>query len=405
MRITTSALIRGSRTVLAFLELGGPIRDERCGPAARRCGRGQTFTCGSAQARSTARLVRVERATSYRRPPQPAPEVDMIRMTPSMVVVVLVCAVQGGPFSGDANAQSNDYPTQAIRIIVPFPPGGPSDIVGRMFSQRMSAGMGQNLLIDNRAGAGGNIGAELVAKAKPNGYTLLFTTNGLLLAPLVYKDLLFDPARDFAPVGRTAVSTLVLLVHPSLPVKTVPQLIALARANPGAMTFAASGTGTALHLSAELFKAMAKIDMTYVPYKGSAPASQDLMAGQVTMMFDSTLLATPLIKAGRLKAIAVSTRTRSASLPDVPTIAESGLPEYEASVWYAYFAPKDTPKTVIDALVRQLQPLIKDSQLTERLAPLGATPLGGNPQDLEAASRRELPQWRKLVNDLKITAN
>jgi tripartite-type tricarboxylate transporter receptor subunit TctC len=310
-----------------------------------------------------------------------------------------------GAWAGFVGAQISDYPTQAIRTIVPFPAGGPADIVARLYSQRMSAALGQTFVVDNRGGAGGNIGAELVAKSKPNGHTLLFTTNALLIAPFVYKDLGFNPVNDFVPIGRAAVSTLVLLVHPSLPVKTVSQLIALARANPGAMTVAASSIGTPLHLSAELFKSMARINIVNVPYKGSAPASQDLLAGQVTMMFDSTLLGTPLIRAGRLRGLAVSTRTRSASLPDIPTMAESGLPDYEASVWYAYFAPKGTDKMIIDTLVRQLQPLISERQLIERLAQLGTTPVGGNPRDLESAIRRELPQWQKLVNDLNITAN
>ena len=253
-------------------------------------------------------------------------------------------------FATLAHAQT-PYPTKPIRIVVPFPAGGTTDILARAVAQRLTETLGQPVVVDNRPGAGGNIGAELVAKAAPDGYTLLMGTVGThAINASLYAKMPYDHVRDFAPVILVAGVPNVLVINPALPVNSVQELIAYGKANPGKLNFASSGNGTSIHLSAELFKTMTGVQMAHVPYKGSAPALVDLMGGQVQLMFDNLPSALPQIKAGKLKALAVTSAQRSSALPDVPTVIESGLPGFEASSWFGLLAPAGTPKDIIAKL-------------------------------------------------------
>src|SRR5438034_5972010 len=236
------------------------------------------------------------------------------------------------------------YPTKPVRLVVPFPAGGTTDLLARAAAQKLSEAWGQQVIVDNRPGAAGNIGAELVAKAAPDGYTLLMGTVGThAINASLYAKMPYDHVKDFAPVILVAGVPNVLVVNPSLPVHSVQELIAYAKANPGKLNFASSGSGTSIHLSGELFKVMTGVQMTHVPYKGSAPALQDLLGGQVQLMFDNLPPSLPQIKAGRLRALAVTSATRAPALPDVPTVAEAGLPGFEASSWFGVLAPAGTP--------------------------------------------------------------
>ena len=252
----------------------------------------------------------------------------------------LVLGALSAAFAIGASAQP--YPTKPIRIVVPFPAGGTTDVLARAAAQKLTETLGQPAVVDNRPGAGGNIGAELVAKSAPDGYTLLMGTVGThAINPSLYPKMPYDHLRDFAPVILVAGVPNVLVINPSLPVNSVQELIAYAKANPGKLNFASSGNGTSIHLSAELFKTMAGVQMAHIPYKGSAPALQDLAGGQVQLMFDNLPSALALIRAGRLKALAVTSKERAPALPDVPTIAESGLPGFEASSWFDCSHPRE----------------------------------------------------------------
>ena len=287
-------------------------------------------------------------------------------------------------------APAQTYPTKPIRLVVPFPAGGTTDILAREVGQTLSASLGQPVVIDNRPGAAGNIGSELVAKSAPDGYTLLMGTVGThAINPSLYARLPYDHVADFAPVILVARVPNVLEVTPSLPVYSVADLIKLAKQSPGRINFASSGSGTSIHLSGELFKTMAGVDMTHVPYKGSAPALTDLIGGQVQVMFDNLPSSLPQIKAGKLRAIAVTSTQRAPALPDVPTIAESGLPGFEATSWFGVVAPAGTPPAIVARLNADVNQWLQTPDAREKLLAQGAAAAGGSPEQFAAYIRAE----------------
>ncbi|HET7159645.1 MAG TPA: tripartite tricarboxylate transporter substrate binding protein [Burkholderiales bacterium] len=300
-------------------------------------------------------------------------------------------------------ALAQSYPSKTVRMIVPFPPGGTTDILGRLAAQKLSEALGHQVIVDNRPGAGGNIGAELAAKSPADGYTLLAAPGSTLtIHPSLYAKLPFDPLRDFAPITMLAAVPNLLVVHPSLPVKSVKDLIALAKAKPGELNYASTGAGQSTHLSMELFKNMAGVKITHVPYKGSAPAISDLMGGHVLLMFDNMPSALPQAKAGKLRGVAVSTSKRSPVMPSVPTVSESGLPGFEVSVWFSVLAPANTPREIIDRLNAVLVKALHTPDMRERLASQGAEAIGNTPEAFAAQMKADIAKWAKVVRDSNI---
>ncbi len=315
--------------------------------------------------------------------------------------VLLACGV--ALWSAAAVAQ---YPARPIRLVVPFPAGGPTDIVGRTISQKLSEALGQTIIIDNRAGAGGVIGTEHVAKSAPDGYTLLVgTIGGLAVAMSLYPNRGYDTLRDFAPVTQAVTVTNILVVHPSLPVKSVRDLLALARAKPGTLNYASSGSGTVTHLAGELLKTMARVNIVHIPFKGGAPALTALMSGEVEMSFENSLIIVPHIKAGRARAIAVTGAQRSKLMPDLPTIAEGGLPGYNASGWYGFVAPAAVPKDIVARLATDIARVLRMPDVVERLSGQGAEPVGGTPEQFGAFIRTEIDKWTRLVKTANMKAD
>jgi tripartite-type tricarboxylate transporter receptor subunit TctC len=297
-----------------------------------------------------------------------------------------------------SGAWAQAYPTKPIRLVVPFPAGGTTDILAREVGQRLSVTLAQPVVIDNRPGAAGNIGSELVAKSAPDGYTLLMcTVSTHAINPNLYAKMPFDHVKDFVPVILVAGVPNVLEVTPALPVNSVADLIKLAKEKPGQINFASSGSGTSIHLSGELFKTMAGVDMTHVPYKGSAPAITDLMGGQVQVMFDNLPSSLQQIKAGKLRAIAVTSAKRAPALPDVPTIAESGLPGFEATSWFGIVAPAGTPPAIIARINADVNQWLQSSEAKEKLLAQGAAAAGGTPEQFAAHIRSETEKWAKVV--------
>jgi tripartite-type tricarboxylate transporter receptor subunit TctC len=318
----------------------------------------------------------------------------MIRFVSRMAAGALLAA-----FATLSYAQA-PYPTKPIRIVVPFPAGGATDILARAAAQRLTEAWGQSVVVDNRPGAGGNIGAELVAKSAPDGYTLLMGTVGThAINASLYAKMPYDHVKDFAPVILVAGVPNVLVVNPAVPANSVQELIAYAKANPGKLNFASSGAGTSIHLSGELFKVMAGVQMMHVPYKGSAPALQDLIGGQVQLMFDNLPPSLPQIKAGKLRALGVTSASRASALPDTPTIAESGLTGFEASSWFGLLAPAGTPPAVIGRLNGEIATWLGTPEAKEKLLALGANAAGGTPEDFAKHIAAETAKWAKVVKE------
>ena len=310
-----------------------------------------------------------------------------------LTALLLVFGAGGAFAQGAAN-----YPSKPIRIVVPFPAAGTTDILARAVGNEMQKAWGQPVVVENRPGAGGNLGSDVVAKAAPDGYTLLVgAVSPQAINVTLYPRMPYDVMRDFAHITLIAVVPNLLEVHPSVPVKTVKELIDLAKAKPGQLAYASSGSGTSIHLSAELFKSMAGVDMLHIPYKGSAPAITDLMAGQVQLMFDNLPSSIAQVKAGRLRAIAVTTLTRSPALPDVPTIAESGLPGYDASSWFGMHAPAGTPKDIVNKIHGVVAKALRTPEMIERLSTQGAQPVGNTPEEFTEFVRAEIAKWAKVV--------
>jgi tripartite-type tricarboxylate transporter receptor subunit TctC len=290
------------------------------------------------------------------------------------------------------------YPSKPIRIVAPFPPGGPADILSRTIGQKLSQSWGQPVVIDNRPGAGGNIGADVVAKSAPDGYTLLMGFVGThAINPSLYAKMPFDNVKDFEPVARVALVTIVLVVNPSVPAHSLKELIALAKSKPGELTFGSPGHGTPQHLAGEMFNTMAGVKMLHVPYKGAVPALSDLLGGQVSLIFSSMPPALPLVKAGKLRALGVTSTTRSPAAPEIPTLAESGLPGYVVSNWYGILAPRGTPKEIVAKLNAEIVRILNLPDVKESLAVQGAEPFTSTPEQFAAYIKEETEKWAKIV--------
>ena len=295
-------------------------------------------------------------------------------------------------------ALASDYPDRPLRLIVPFPPGGGADILARTVMPRVAQALGKPIVIENKPGAGGNVGAELVARAAPDGYTLLYGTNGThAINPSLYGSLRFDPVKDFVPVSRMTTIAALLIVNPKFPATTVEELIRYAKANPGQVNFASAGNGTTSHLAGELFKTMAGIDIVHVPYRGGALAVTALIAGQVQMMIDVMPNALPLARDGRARGIAVSTATRYPGAPEFPTIAESGVPGFEASAWDGIFAPAGTPAPIVARLNAAIREALQDPQIAEALRARGAQPMPNSPEEFARHIADSAVGWARAV--------
>jgi len=297
------------------------------------------------------------------------------------------------------------YPTKAVRLVIPYPPGGPTDFVGRTVGQRLSQLLDQQVVVDNRPGAGTIIGSELVARAAPDGYTLLFGTGGgTFLAPLMLPKVPYDPLRDFAPVAMLVMSPQVLVVHPSVAAYSVQELVALAKAKPGALNFGSVGTGTSPHLGGELFQALTGTKLVHVPYKGTSPAMTDLMAGQVHLMFSSMPTVLSLVKAGKLRLLATGGTKRSAAIADTPTVAET-VPGFELVTWYGIFAPARTPDSIIKRLNAAITKVLSDPDISERLASQGLEPVAMTPAELRRYTEADVNRWARLIKTAGIKAD
>jgi tripartite-type tricarboxylate transporter receptor subunit TctC len=314
-------------------------------------------------------------------------------MLAQAVVIVSVVLAAMPPL---ATAQA--YPAKPIRWISPWPAGGANDIFSRAIGQKIGESLGQQVLVDNRPGAAGTIGSDIAAKAPADGYTLVMGSSPThAIAPALYPALPYDPLRDFSAVTLVGSVPNVLVLHPSVPAKTVKEFIAVAKARPGKLNFASTGNGTSQHLSAELFKFMAGLDMVHIPYKGTAPALTELVAGQVDLAFENMPALIPHIQAGRLRALAVTTTKRSAVMPELPTIAEAALPGYDASVWFGVFAPAGTPRPVVDRLHGEILKALQTQDLKSRMVAMGTDVSGMGPDDFSAYVRKEIPKWANLV--------
>ncbi len=321
--------------------------------------------------------------------------------TAAIVVVVAGTAVLTTQVR-EACAQGA-WPVKPVRIVSPYPPGGANDILARILAQKLGETLGQSFLVENRAGAAGNLGAELVAKAAPDGYTLLMgQASNLTINVSLMPKMGFDPVRDFAPVTLVASTPNLLVVHPSLPVKTVRDLVRLARARPGALNYASSGSGTAGHLAGELFKRQAGIDMVHIPYKGAAPALTDVVAGHAQLYFTSPISAQPFTRSGRLRMVAVTGLKRSASMPDIPTVAEAGFPDFDVVSWWGLLTPAAVPREVINRLHAEVTKAIALPDIRAKFAEQGADPLTSTPEQFAAYIQSEIAKWGRLIRELGV---
>ena len=300
-------------------------------------------------------------------------------------------------------AVAQNYPTRPVRFIVPFAPGGNTDVQGRLIAQKLSEKWGQQVVVDNRAGAGGTLGVEMLAKAPADGYTIALASFGnILVGPSLFPKLAYDPMKDLARVVLVSLPPVLLVVNPALPVKNVGDLVAYGKANPGKLNYGSAGNGTWNHLFAEHFKTLAGIQMTHIPYKGANPAVTDVMGGQIQLSFAPFPAAVPQIKSGRLRVLGVTSAQRSPVLPEVPTVAESGLPGYSAASWFAVLAPAKTPTAVINIVNRDTNAVLTQPEVKAAFAADGTEPAGGTPEQLRESMRAGIAQWGKLVRDLGV---
>ena len=301
-----------------------------------------------------------------------------------------------------AAVAAETYPTRPVRMIVAVPPGGPADVLARIVGPRLTEPMGQVIVIDNRPGANGIIAYDTTARAAPDGYTFCLAAAGIAINPSLYRSVPYDPIRDFAPITNGITVPNILIVHPSVPATTVKELVALAKAKP--VTFASAGNGTSGHLALELFRLSARVDLTHVPYKGGAPALTEVMGGQVQALFSIALVATPQIKAGRVRALAITSAQRSPVAPELPTVAESGYPGFEVIGWFGWFAPAKTPPAIVNLLNRNIVAVLKSADVRERLLAQSAEPVGDRPEEFGAFVKSEYVKWAKVAREANIRA-
>ena len=314
--------------------------------------------------------------------------------------LLALLALAGLGITAHAQPAAADWPNKPIRWVVPFPPGGAMDAIARTLGEKAAKSLGQPFVIENKPGAGGNIGADFVAKQPGDGYTMMITSIGMATNKPLYGKLNYDPVKDFAPVSLLAVVPNVLVTNATQPdVKTARDVIAAARKAPGKLTYASAGNGTSIHLAGEVFTSLAQVEMLHIPYKGSGPAVSDLLGGQINYMFDSITSARPHIESGKLRALGVTTAKRSSTLPNVPTLAEAGVPGYEVSPWFAVFMPASTPKAIVSKLNKALLDAMKDPDVVKRFETIGAEPVGSTPDELAQHLARESERWTQLITE------
>jgi tripartite-type tricarboxylate transporter receptor subunit TctC len=314
--------------------------------------------------------------------------------------LLALLALAGLGITAHAQPAAADWPNKPIRWVVPFPPGGAMDAIARTLGEKAAKSLGQPFVIENKPGAGGNIGADFVAKQPGDGYTMMITSIGMATNKPLYGKLNYDPVKDFAPVSLLAVVPNVLVTNATQPdVKTARDVIAAARKAPGKLTYASAGNGTSIHLAGEVFTSLAQVEMLHIPYKGSGPAVSDLLGGQINYMFDSITSARPHIESGKLRALGVTTAKRSSTLPNVPTLAEAGVPGYEVSPWFAVFMPAATPKAIVSKLNKALLDAMKDPEVAKRFETIGAEPVGSTPDELAQHLARESERWTQLITE------
>jgi tripartite-type tricarboxylate transporter receptor subunit TctC len=297
-----------------------------------------------------------------------------------------------------SQALAQGYPTKPVKMIVPFPPGGPTDVQARIVAQKLGESLGQPVVIDNRGGAGGMLGSDIAAKSAPDGYTLLMGASGPhAVGVLTRKEPPYDPLKDFTPLSLVSYSPLMLVVHPSVKANSVQELIALAKSQPGKLNYGSFGNGTMAHFAGELFKLQAGVDIVHVPYKGTAPALADLLAGQIPMMFDTIITSLPHVKSGRLRALAVTKSTRSQAVPELPTVAEAGLPGFQAVSWIGLMGPANMPKDIVDRISNEMVKMLGDPALRQKLLDAGAEPVGSSAAEFAAHMKAEMERWEPVV--------
>lgn len=312
------------------------------------------------------------------------------------LVISFVC-ILFGPTNSFAQSLPSDYPAKPINMVIPFPPGGPTDVTGRVLAEKLTLALGQSVVVDNKPGASGNIAAQLVARAPADGYTIFFTTGGTqAINPFLYKNIGYDPVKDFEPVVWVTTSPNIIVVNPDFPAKNLQELIDMAKAKPGFYSSAAPGQGSTPHMAGELFKRQAGINMTHIPYKGSGPALNDVMGGHVQIMFDGIPSSLPLVRSGKLRALAVTSKSRSASAPDIPTVSET-IPGFEATGWFAIYVPAKTPKEIILKLNQEVNRILEMPDVKKRYADLGADVVGGSPEKLREQVQKESIKWSELI--------
>jgi tripartite-type tricarboxylate transporter receptor subunit TctC len=313
------------------------------------------------------------------------------------LVLFCICAL-----SGQAAAQGNNYPSRPVHIIVPSPPAGGTDIIARVLAERFSKAFGQQFVVENRPGAGNMIGIESVARSAPDGYTLLMVPSTLALNSVLYQKVNYDPVRDFAPITLAATAPNVLVINPSVPAQTLVEFVALAKKKPGELTYGTPGIGTSPHMSMELLKSMAGLDIRHIPYRGTAPAVTDIISGQISAMFANALTAKPQVDAGKVRALAVSGPKRIEAMPNVPPVAQAGVPGYEAMQWYGLLAPAGTPPAIIARLHDEATKALGTAEMKEKLAGDGAEPVGSTSAEFATLIKSELDKWAKVARAAKI---
>ena len=318
-----------------------------------------------------------------------------------LAAVAAAIALAALPLAAHAQAS---YPDKPVRFIVPYPPGGGTDVIARIVQEKFAQALAQPVLIENRGGAAGSLGTDIAAKSAADGYTVLFTLSSHTINPAIYAKLPFDTVKDFLPIGTVASLPQILVANPQFPANTVAELTALAKAKPGTLSFASVGNGSPGHLAGELYKLRTGTQLVHIPYRGGGPAVTDVMGGQVPLLWVSIPAAAQFVKAGKLKALAVSTTKRSAAFPDVPTMQEAGVADFEVDSWYAMFVPAKTPKAVVDKLNRALNAVVAQPEIKERLLAQGSEGVGGTPEALGKMVDAELPRWAKLAKDANIRA-